>query len=83
MNQNRRLALQGFLGAGLVWLGNASPAAAQDSKMDQGTVQYQAQPKDGHQCSQCQHFVAPNACNLVAGNIAPSGWCLLFAAKDS
>jgi len=52
-------------------------------------VGYQDQPKDGHQCSGCKLFIpgadanAAGTCKSVAGEIPPSGWCKLFAAKDA
>jgi len=55
-------------------------AAAQD-KLAQELVQYQKTPKDGQLCSACVNWVAPNACNIVAGNIDPNGWCVAFAPK--
>jgi hypothetical protein len=62
------------------------PAHAQDgadSKVEQSVVQYQATPKDGAQCSGCVNFVAPNACKVVQGTIAPTGWCVAYAPKGS
>ncbi|MGA8614431.1 MAG: high-potential iron-sulfur protein [Xanthobacteraceae bacterium] len=60
--------------------GPRRPARAQQ-KVSQADAKYQAQPKDGQQCDGCLQFQAPNACKLVDGNISPTGWCLLFAAK--
>jgi hypothetical protein len=61
----------------------ATRASAQQDKVDQKTVMYQAQPKDGQKCSTCVNFQAPNACKLVAGQISPDGWCGLYAAKPA
>ncbi len=44
-------------------------------------VGYQATPKDGKQCSDCKLFISPNACKSVTGEIAPTGWCKLYAKK--
>ena len=52
-------------------------------KIAQAQVQYQATPKDGQKCSTCVNFEAPNACKIVAGTIAPEGWCIAYAPKDS
>ena len=70
-------------GAGLAML--SAPLAigrarAQD-KLAPEMVMYQGSPKEGHQCSGCMHFQAPNACAIVSGNIAPAGWCAVWAAK--
>jgi len=59
-------------------LGLTSPAEA---KMAQAAVKYQADPKDGKQCDGCNFFVAPNACKMVDGDIAPTGWCALWVKK--
>jgi hypothetical protein len=56
---------------------------AAQAKMAQAAVRYQATPKDGHQCDGCAFFIAPNACKMVDGTIAPTGWCALWAAKKS
>lgn len=49
--------------------------------LPQTAVAYQATPKDGKQCSECKLFIAPNACKSVTGEIAPTGWCKLYAKK--
>jgi len=57
-----------------------APAAAQQ-KISQADAQYQATPKGDQRCDGCVNFEAPNACKFVQGDISPSGWCQLFAAK--
>ena len=54
-----------------------------DSKVEQSVVQYQNAPKDGQRCDGCSNWVAPNACKVVAGVIAPQGWCVAYQAKGS
>lgn len=54
-----------------------------EAKIQQSAVKYQTSPKDGKQCSDCNFFVAPNACKQVDGEISPSGYCLLWAKKPS
>jgi hypothetical protein len=51
------------------------------AKLAPAAVKYQTTPKDGHQCDGCIQFVAPNACKLVEGDIAPTGWCSLWVKK--
>ena len=51
-------------------------------KIAQAQVQYQTMPKDGAKCSACVNWVAPNACQIVAGTINPNGWCVAFAPKE-
>ncbi len=71
------------VGATVVTAGLVSRASAQDAKIEQSAVMYQATPKDGQKCSTCVNFEPPNACKIVAGNIAPEGWCAAYAPKDS
>ena len=52
-----------------------------EAKMAPAAVKYQTDPKDGHQCDGCNFFVAPNSCKMVDGDIAPTGWCLLWVKK--
>lgn len=60
----------------------ANTPAATPSKTPQANVQYQAQPKDGKKCADCQNFIAEsNTCKLVEGQISPDGWCTLWAKK--
>ena len=58
----------------------ALSAEAQE-KLAQNLVQYQETPKDGHMCSTCVNFEAPNGCKIVAGNINPNGWCVAWGPK--
>ncbi len=58
----------------------ASQAAAQQ-KIGQSDAKYQGTPKGGQRCDGCVNFQPLNACKFVQGEIGPSGWCLLFAAK--
>jgi anaerobic selenocysteine-containing dehydrogenase len=62
----------------------ASSANAQVAKKAaQKAVMYQQTPKDGKQCSGCQHFEAPSACRIVDGEINANGYCILFAKKPA
>ncbi|MGE5318744.1 MAG: hypothetical protein ACM3KD_01055 [Hyphomicrobiaceae bacterium] len=58
---------------------SAAPAAP--AKMSQASVKYQTEPKGDQQCSNCLHFIPPNACKLVEGNISPTAWCILWTKK--
>ncbi len=85
---SKRSARRAVLGAGIVGLGAAagvtvtSRAQAQE-KIPQAMVMYQATPQGAQRCDNCLHWQPPNACAIVAGNIAPSGWCGVWAAKPS
>ncbi len=61
---------------------SALPKLAQE-KIAPAQVQYQTTPKDGQKCSMCVNFEAPNACKIVSGTIAPDGWCIAYAPKES
>jgi hypothetical protein len=51
------------------------------AKVSQSSVHYQRTPKDGQDCQHCNEFAAPNACRMVDGDIAPTGWCRLWVKK--
>jgi hypothetical protein len=57
-------------------------AKAQTAKADPSTVGYQTKPNNGQQCSTCVQFVAPAACQIVSGTIAPTAWCQLYSPKS-
>ncbi|WP_431282018.1 high-potential iron-sulfur protein [Humitalea sp. 24SJ18S-53] len=79
----RRSAYRAVLGAGLgAVAGVVAPARAQE-KMAQSMVMYQATPQGAQRCDNCLHWQAPAACAIVAGTIAPAGWCGVWAAKPS
>jgi hypothetical protein len=72
----------------LIAAGTAAPLLAMlasradaGAKAPQSAVHYQQEPKDGHDCSHCNHFVAPGGCKLVDGDISPRGWCRLWSVK--
>ena len=81
----RRVLLMALAGATLPF----ARAAAQQVKATKQAAQYQATPKDGHMCSQCQFYLAagsqPGAgmmgatCKVVEGAVSPMGWCQFFA----
>ncbi len=61
----------------------ALTAEEAQAKLAMAAVKYQTDPKDGKQCDGCAQFVAPNSCKLVDGDIAPTGWCLLWVKKPA
>jgi len=81
MNSENRVSRRTVLiaAAGAAPLLALSPARA--ASLPPTAVSYQATPKDGKQCSDCNLFQAPNACKSVSGEIAPTGWCKLFVKK--
>lgn len=58
-------------------------AVAQDEKIPQTAVRYQATPKNDQRCDGCVNWMPPNACKIVAGQVIPAGWCIAFAPKES
>jgi hypothetical protein len=38
-------------------------------------ARYQDLPNRGRRCAGCTHFLEPSACEIVAGDISPNGWC--------
>jgi hypothetical protein len=65
------------IGASLI----AEPAQAA-TKMPQKAVSYQATPKGKARCDNCALWQPPSSCQLVAGTIAASGWCVLYKVKS-
>lgn len=60
------------------------PARAQPrtEKLSKATVSYQVKASmPSTTCERCVHFRAPRACHLVAGLIAPGGWCDRFLRR--
>ncbi len=79
---SRREVLRSGMAALTGGLVIATTARAQDSKIAQELVQYQDNPKDGQRCDGCAQWQPPNACLIVAGQIAPQGWCVAYAPKE-
>ena len=87
-NISRRDMLKGIaITAGIVAAGTmvgANPiGAAHAANNCPGTtpkaeVQYQPHPKGKEQCSGCANFIAPKCCKVVAGPVAPDGYCIAF-----
>ena len=62
-------------------IGTAGAARADASQLQKQDVRYQDEPKGSQRCSGCANFTAPSGCKVVAGNVNPNGWCLLFTAR--
>jgi hypothetical protein len=51
-------------------------------------VNYQEEPNDGQQCSDCQFYIEDKngdgmgACAIVEGNIDPNGYCVSYAEYE-
>jgi hypothetical protein len=77
----RRFLRASIAGAAIAGAGGiagcmTSPPAARDAGTTPKSVaNYQNAPNDGRRCAGCTHFLEPNACEIVAGEISPDGWC--------
>jgi hypothetical protein len=66
----------------------AKGAWATQNEAMRKSLQYQATPKDGKQCSGCMQFIPgktakdPGSCKILPNDteISPTGYCLAFAA---
>lgn len=63
--------------AGVAALG-ASASGQDQPKVPQKAVAYRATPNGNQKCSNCSLFIKPNACQKVAGDISPDGYCILY-----
>jgi len=51
-------------------------------KMSQAEAEYQDSPKDIRMCATCTLFEPPKSCQVVEGDVSPTGWCKAFALAD-
>jgi hypothetical protein len=58
-----------------------APARGQ-AKAAKEAAGYQSAPKNGLSCGACSLFRPPHACEVVAGDISPQGWCKFFDLPD-
>ena len=79
-NHPRRILLRGLLATGCA-LCLPRLSLAQGSKVNKEQAQYQDQPKNDQKCDNCMHFIPPDSCMLVEGNISPNGWCKFWVKK--
>lgn len=73
-----------FLSVGLAAAaagGLAAREARAQQKLAQNLIMYQPTPKGDQRCDNCTHWQPPNACAIVEGPIAASGWCGAWAPK--
>jgi len=48
------------------------------NKLSKQSANYLDYAMSGEKCKNCQHFIAPNRCEIVEGSISPTGWCKYF-----
>jgi hypothetical protein len=79
---SRRVVLRHTaLALGVAATGAVTTRAEAQQKISQADAKYQPQPKGQQRCDNCVNFQPPKACKFVQGDISPSGWCQLYAAK--
>jgi hypothetical protein len=78
--RSRREFLRCAIAAATGAMGGA--AAEAQTKASQQEAEYQPGPKNGLSCRICTLFRPPRACQAVAGDIAPQGWCKFFDLPD-
>jgi hypothetical protein len=68
---------------GIAAVGAQDPASAgAQTKAAKAAAEYQSAPKNGLSCGVCSLFRPPHACEVVAGDISPQGWCKFFDLPD-
>ena len=83
---SRRSLLAILPGLALLMAGAAARSAG---TLPKANAKYQTTPKGKAQCSNCKYFIPSSTsggtalCKIVAGPIAPNGWCSMYAAKGS
>ena len=82
LKPSRRSVLISAIGSTSLLAGTTRWAKA-EFKAPQSAVHYQQTANEGHSCANCRQFMAPQACKLVDGEIAPTGWCRLWAKKTA
>ena len=60
-----------------------SGTMAETKKSSKDEAKYQAYPHQHRRCSQCEHFIKPDACSKVEGEISKHGFCRWFEASRS
>ena len=69
-------------GAAVIAVGLTTSASAAPKKFSQQQAHYQPIPKSGQRCQTCALWEAPTSCQVVEGQVSPSGWCILYQAKS-
>ena len=74
-------ALLGGGAASALPMGGGSPmdAASAPGMVDPGDAHYMDPSEGPFACSNCTHFTAPNACEVLSAPVDPKGLCNLFA----
>jgi len=66
--------------------GTADAATMKSGSTPQKSVMYVAKSTNGKYCKGCKFYFGsttkPGGCTIVAGSIAPGGYCVAYAAKS-
>jgi hypothetical protein len=68
---------------GLASCMTGQPAARGAGTTPKPLALYQDSPNKGRRCDGCTHFLEPNACEIVAGEISPDGWCRFYKPRSA
>jgi hypothetical protein len=63
-------------------VGTTHTRASAQQQMSKAEAEYQDRPKNGLACAACTLFRPPSSCQVVEGDISPSGWCKFFDLPD-
>jgi hypothetical protein len=87
---SRRMFLKGSIiggtavgGAGALSACMYKPAGSKAGTTPKLVALYQDSPNKGRNCAGCTHFLEPNACEIVAGEVSPDGWCRFHEPKPA
>lgn len=80
-NHPRRIVLRGLLATGCALCLPRLSLAQTGNKLSKVQAQYQDKPKGDQKCGNCMHFIPPDSCMLVEGNISADAWCRLWVKK--
>jgi hypothetical protein len=58
------------------------PRVLAQQKVSKTEAEYQDRPKNGLACAACTLFRPPRSCQVVQGEISPTGWCKFFDLPD-
>lgn len=87
VSRRRAVALVAALGAIPAAMLLTRREARAQGKAPKSAVRYQPTPMNEERCSNCLHFMPgpnegdPGTCAVVAGEVAPDGWCSVYAEK--
>ncbi len=52
-----------------------------EKKATKAEAKYQDKPMGEQRCGSCVHFMPPNICDRIEGDVSPSGWCKFYKAR--